>query len=275
MNVTVSVDLMQRIAALEADNSRLKRAAVISRVSSFVLVPTFIILIGAGANFQRDPDELRAKQFVLLDSNNEKTATLASGPDGAGGLFLLDKKNRPRIAISLTPSGQAVLDIRDAAGKAGIRLGSAADGSPVLIFYAREGDGAIEKNRIDLGMKADGSPFLALRARDDPKKALLEAHTTPDGATSFTIRDDKGHLRIGLQSKPDGIAGLRIDEQRPGKSITMATFPQGSGGPSLTIFRADQTRLAGLEVRKDGVPQMVLWDEDRNVLFSTPLPAPK
>jgi hypothetical protein len=68
-------------------------------------------------------DVIRARQFVLVDTDGNERASLVS--DGAGSVFLVmfDKDERPRADMSVTPYGPSI-NFYDPSGKSRAVIGS-------------------------------------------------------------------------------------------------------------------------------------------------------
>jgi len=113
------------------------------------LASTFLALLGLvfllGAVRERDTkmfDEIRARQFVLVDANGNVRAGLGVGTDGSAALAFADLEGKIRTGLAVLP-----------------------DGSPRLRFYGKDG-----RARGGLGVSPDGSIALALA---DKEGALL------------------------------------------------------------------------------------------------------
>jgi hypothetical protein len=258
-----------RLDALEAENRRLR--ARISRAN--VLAAFMIAAIGCSAVmvYLREFDEIHTKRLVLLDANNETRAILENGKAGGASFVLFGQNRQPRIGMYLSELGVATMQVSDQYQKKGVRVGTNAEGSSWLIFSDGVGNDGIEKSRINLGMFNEGYLAFDFRAKDNPETVLFRTESAIGGATRVCINNKEGDDRIQILANPDGSAAVLVAESSLGKKVSLAAYPPGGGGPSLLIFDSKKGRIAGMEVRKDGIPQVVLFDQQHRRIFETPL----
>ena len=69
--------------------------------------------------------EVRARKFILVDSNDKERATLVSGNDGSVYLVMFDAAGKNRVNLAATPAGPS-LTLYDPSGQARTAIGSTA-----------------------------------------------------------------------------------------------------------------------------------------------------
>ena len=85
---------------------------------------------------------VQARQFQLVDEENELRAQLATGPDGAASLEFMPNGETPRVSVGVNRSGTAVIALRDETGQIRARVAVEASGTPTT-FNIRDANDQI------------------------------------------------------------------------------------------------------------------------------------
>ncbi len=126
--------IIQRLDRLEREARWWKILASVS-----VVFLGLVFLMGAVVG-GRSADEVRARQFVLVDASGKVRAGLSVGSDGSAALALLDLKGKTRAGLTVLPSGLPRLRLYDEEEKALAGLGVWSDGAASLALATREGE---------------------------------------------------------------------------------------------------------------------------------------
>jgi hypothetical protein len=188
--------LLERIAVLERRVRRLRRggaAAVVLALSALTL----------GASSSGPPASLRAREFVLVDANDQPRAVLGFRSDGAPRLNLLadDGRSRARLELLKDDSPGLVFSDRDARDIAS--FGATSDGSSTLSLKNADGH-----RRAELSLLTTGAATLAFRNEAEQYQAALSM--TKDGSTGLVLSDERGRNRLAAQVGADGTPALRL-----------------------------------------------------------------
>jgi hypothetical protein len=192
---TVTV-VLQRLARLEEARRRWKLLGI-----GTISVLALVVLLGA-AGGTKVPEEIRAKQFVLVDQNGKIRAMLRSFENGSASLTVNDDAEKPRITMGVEGVGNPLLALIDRTGKdARVFLsmiqGVAAQGvqgvvSPSVFGLTIKGQAG--KERIELAV-TDGTPDLTLYDRSGQERATLRVDGMTGGTPrlNFFDKDGKSH----------------------------------------------------------------------------------
>ncbi len=126
----------QRLDRLERQVRRWKTLASVS----VALLSLGFLLGSMGDGGSTVSDEIRAKQFSLVDANGKVRAGLRVGSDGSTALALADPEGRTRAGLAVLPDGSARLRLYDEDEKARAGLDIGADGSATLALAGRDGE---------------------------------------------------------------------------------------------------------------------------------------
>jgi len=103
-------------------------------------------------------DVVRAKQFDLLDDEDNLRMRMNGGADEGVGMEFYDRDGTVRLAIGVNREGTAVVDAKDDTGQTRARIGVEASGWPAL-FSLRNGANNIV---AQIAMHDDESPSVTL-----------------------------------------------------------------------------------------------------------------
>ncbi len=148
-------------------------------------------------------DEVRAKRFVLVDSNGNERATLSEESGGEVSLVFMDKGGKVRAGLGVGADGLPELTLYDANQKKLVRLRTHSRGGSHLELYATDikghafigmvGDGPfvdlVEKDGISLSLYGHGLGLL-----DKKYKAFVALGPKPNGQPALTFIDKKGKV---------------------------------------------------------------------------------
>lgn len=155
----------QRIAAVEADNRRLRRLSFVLITITAVLAGLAVALMFVASRYGLPgstaeivaarqfvmrgadgkvrglwgTDEKGAVRLVLQDEGGQPRMRLSLLDDGAAGFALIDSAGHNRAVFAMLPDQSISLALADATGKTRSVLGLARDGSSSLIFTDRNG----------------------------------------------------------------------------------------------------------------------------------------
>ena len=132
---------------------------------------------------KKKQDTVRAKEFILEDSEGRERVHLSMGNEDSIVLSFKDEKGKTRLYMGLTQDGTPRLGLEYAEGKGSIQL-EANDklNSAALIIV-----GASGKAQVLLGVAQNGHPAIALYDNDG-KQVFPATPPTEDGH----LNDDLG-----------------------------------------------------------------------------------
>jgi hypothetical protein len=194
--------LLERIALLERRLRRLRRGG-----AAVVIFALSAMLLGASAT--GPATSLRAREFVLVDSNDQPRAVLGFRDDGAPRLNLLAQGGESRARLELLE-----------------------DGSPGLVFS--------DHDALDIasfGATADGSSTLSLKNADGHRRAELSLLTT--GTATLAFRNEAEHYQAALSMTKGGTAGLLLSDHQ-GRN-RLAAEVKADGHPEFRLIGPDGT----------------------------------
>lgn len=142
--------------------------------------------------------ELRARQFVLVDKSGRATAMLATDSrSDQPALVLSDKAGRPRVLLQLAPGGEAEFVLMTGRGKTGALIGMDPYDQPTLMLNDRTGKtrgvfavwGPDPTLRLLDATEADRVVLGGAETRDSTTGA-----TTPRSVSSMSLHDETGKV---------------------------------------------------------------------------------
>ena len=134
---------------------------------------------------------VQARQFQLVDDQNNVLALLGSGPNGSAGLEIY-KGDTPRLSLGTDETGRVSLSLRDNAGTISVRLAVDSSGSPTVFTF-----------------------------RDAPERVRAQILLQDDGAVGVTLTDGMGAERVNITVLADGLAlvGLYDKDGNPSDGL--------------------------------------------------------
>ena len=173
----------ERLTRLEQKNRRLTLALVLT-----ALAAGLVVTAGMGPA-EAVPDEIKAHQFTLVDTDGKMRARL--GPSSEGASFILfDAAGKPRAGFGMTKKGPEIL-LTDEKGKPQLML--SAEGPPLLQLFDESG-----KLRADLTVRkggvGEGPAFQLYDAYGRARAALIASKDGP----AFVLFDRSGRVLRSL-----------------------------------------------------------------------------
>jgi hypothetical protein len=233
-------ELETRLAALEKQNRRLRRGAVLLGLGALAA-----LLAGAARPRSR---VVTATEFRLVDSKGT-----------VKGSFLADK-NGP------------VLALRDAMGRARARVSVGADGAPRV-----ELADSAEKVRAALALGPAGSPELAFTDESARERAGLRV--TPAGLPRFDLSDGAGKNRASLGVDSEGEAAVSLADADANPRAALSVESDGSprlklsdadGAPRASLGRTPLTETHSGRAKLTEPSSLILFDARGRVVFMAP-----
>ncbi|MCZ6687974.1 MAG: hypothetical protein O7H41_00015 [Planctomycetota bacterium] len=265
-----------RVERLERDNRRLK---VVGTLAAGVLGIAWLL----GAAFddkEKVPDEVRAKEFILVGQGGEALVrlhattirvkedevivlpklvflgkdgkdrlTLGGGGDLAPYLRMQGSDGVTRLQMDLT-EGKTGITLRDKNAKVRATFAVNAEGQPFLGLHDEQ-----ERLRIGLAHHSDGS-FLVISDGTVPRATV---GVTPDGAPGVAVNGKDGKPRIFLSVPQDSTPSLSIVDGE-GK-LHCQLFRDPDQGTGLRLFREGEILALSATVNPTGVPSYVVIDQ--------------
>jgi hypothetical protein len=195
----------ERLAALEAQVTALRRARVLARVGYITL---FLLLIGfiwsANQGLMLRPPAIEATRFVVVDAQGRQRATWGLDDDGAARLVLLDSLGVARLRLSVLSSGWPGIALVDDHGRTRSALGVLPDATNSLVFADAAGN-----TRIVLGV-------------------------APDETTTLVFADHVGQTRAAIGVAATGLSTLLLSD-----SITPESQAADSISPDSALTARD------------------------------------
>jgi hypothetical protein len=170
-------DLELRLAAVERQNSQLRRFVAVASLCAIALPLLAAFTPGRAPALE----EVRAERFVLVDGAGKERAALEIDKETTPRLVLTDPEGAPRLLLAVDPA-TAYLILKDDQGKN--RLGLAVDAYPHLMMH------------------------------DETQLPRIHASVGIKGASSVLFSDGKQYpLGFGIDSKGMVWRKPEIDEQ--------------------------------------------------------------
>jgi hypothetical protein len=155
-------DLMRRVERLEREAGRWRGLALAGAA-----LLGFVVLSGATPQSSGPAvEDVRARQFTLVDPGGSTRAVLGMGSTGAAGLELYDRAGIVLTQLTVGPNGV-----------------------PQLTLLDRSATG-----RAVLGLDPDGSPHLTLLDERSGTRAVLGHTSIEGGGTGPTVRRSAASL---------------------------------------------------------------------------------
>ena len=158
------MELESRVDRLERENRRLKRLGVTALVVAGLIV-------GLGQARPRQPEEVRATKFVLVDEGGQQRATLGI-ENGGPALVLEDTTGRGVVQLQVPKiPDKPSLYLRDPRESARVELAMTMNG-PVLHFTDKTGTRVrLAANELNAPLAAiydeDGKQLFKVSAKDE------------------------------------------------------------------------------------------------------------
>ena len=198
--------LLERLDAVERDNSRLRRLsiALIALVAILTGLAVAIMVVSAEYGLPgttadivaarqivvRDKaglprglwgvDDSGAVRLVLQDQQGQPRIRLSLLGDGAAGVTLIDSAGHNRAVVALLPDQAVSVVLADGTGKTRSVFGLAPDGNSTLLFADRTG-----VPRASIGIDSRGLGNFTLSERGSP------VEETPEVEPADTITDSQ------------------------------------------------------------------------------------
>ena len=134
---------------------------------------------------------VQARQFQLVDEQNNVLALLGPGPSGSAGLEVY-KGGTPRMTLGTDETGRVALSLRDNAGTISARVAVDSSGVPTVFTI-----------------------------RDAPDRIRAQILLQDDGAVGITLTDGAGEERVNITVLADGLAlvGLYDKDGNPANGL--------------------------------------------------------
>lgn len=166
---------------------------------------------------------MNAKTFVLVALNAFLLTWMSlDGGQPTRKIVLRDEDGRPRIEMS-AEGNRAVIEMRNANGKLGVRLLTSDEGRSSIILGGRK-----VPDRIQLEVSADGSAALTLRDPSGFSRGAISVSRMPAGgayATSLSLHNDSNTLSLhsddarGWRGTARALGLPEEDQDRGGYSV--------------------------------------------------------
>ena len=241
-------DVLDRLAALERDNRRWKRAGG-------ALALALLASVAIGFTNPR-ADVVEAERFVLKGADGTELGSL--GVDSQGAPMLLMRKDSAYVALATAAPG---LILRGTDGKRGVFLGVDGAGSTLLELTSDK-----LQQGVKLATHADGSSGVYLRDEAGFPRATMEALSTGDAI--YTVRADKGALRGTFSVDSNGNSSSMLLDSLGRRRIGMVVGPDGT--PLLSLDDEETRTRASLSMIFDGSPLLELYGESGEPTFEAP-----
>lgn len=241
-------DVLQRLAALERDNRRWKRAG-----GALALALLASVAIG----FTSPTAEIvEAERFVLRGADGTELGSL--GVDAQGHPMLLMRKDSAYAALTLAAPG---LVMRGSDGKRGAYLGIDNAGSTVLELTSDK-----LQQGVKLATHEDGSCGVYLRDETGYPRATME--TLAAGDAIYTVRGEKGALRGTFSVDANGNSSNLLLDSLGRRRIGMVV--QADGTPTLSLDDEETRTRASLSMIFDGSPKLELYGAGGDATYKAP-----
>lgn len=198
-SATERIELNQRLAQLENDLRRWRRASVCG------LLGLLAALVGVTVWGLRPPAIIRAESFVLCDAAGRTRGELKMDSNGSPALGLYDDQGKQRIRLALDVNGWPRLGMTDGSN---LRIWMAlnSEGAPQLFFRDQQG-----VKRLDLSLDAVGSSALVMfDPTETPRAAFgLDEQLIP----GILLRGRDGVSRANLTIPPEGVPLLGLADK--------------------------------------------------------------
>jgi hypothetical protein len=243
-----------RLAALERQNRRLRRALV-------VLAAVVIVALGAAAVALVAPYNAQVGLYLGQLLGRPEVVETKKTIVEAEQFVLRARDGRVRATLGLRGENSMGLDLYDAAGKARAGLDLGSDGEANLWLGADDGQVAASFNGRGVRIGASGRPGASLTPAG---LSLLDAAQRPrvtlaakeDGTTSLTLNDREGKT------------GALVDVAAEGSRLGLfygggvrAGIGYGRGGSQLNLFSEDGQDHATLSLMPDGSTSLLFHDQ--------------
>ena len=170
------------------------------------------------ANAARATQTVRAEQFLLVDKEGAKRASLQVNSSGAANLVMYDAAGHDRADLRVTKEGVGTIGFREDSGAPKVLIGAAPNGRDGVTLYGHNNkllagltggandeasltlyDPGTGRARAGLGVAANGLPALALF--DGNGKDRAELHVNPNGKAGLALADENGKSIAGMPEK--------------------------------------------------------------------------
>ncbi len=102
--MTINDLIIERIERLERECRRLRQQSLPWKLAESLALVGVLVLIVGGANQKKTPKTIKADQFILRGEAGKKRAVLEVSTQGHTVLSLLDKNEKPRVALVVAGS---------------------------------------------------------------------------------------------------------------------------------------------------------------------------
>ena len=185
MNDSTLTILIQRVERLEQVNRWWKLLGI----SAVVMLGLAVLLGVTGGKEAQIVDELRAKQFIVVDQVGSPVAILGGIPPDLVGLGLFDKKGKIRLRLQVDSHSIASLALlHDTDEVSGISLAAGAEGMSVFTITDKKNLG-----RVMLGMAEDQGPIV-FAFQDIHGKRRMILNSEADGSSQLGFFDRNGKV---------------------------------------------------------------------------------
>jgi hypothetical protein len=209
-------------------------------IASLAVLAAGLVLTGAVRS--KIPDEVRARQFTLVDKAGAPLAQLTVSSSGEPVVRMMNRSSQADITLRITDAGpmlsiaEAGLSLTDRRGATRARLTALADGSTTLelgsgpiLSITESGLSLVDRRgatRARLAALADGSTTLELGSGTgsvavavqtdgtanvvlaNAGQSRLELAVQPEGPARLTVNDRNGRARAGFTVHPGGLAEI-------------------------------------------------------------------
>jgi hypothetical protein len=247
--------LAKRVAKLEAQNRRLKKAGI----ASFIVASAVIAMGQAPAK-----KVIEANEFVLQDASGKARARLSMETTDKPALTFLRDQTTP--TASLTGGDEPFLTLNRAGTAEQVQLGANKEFVGLAIYEKEIRAGlSMQKGATALDLfDASGQPKVTLNFSslgsgftmfDPHDKASLSMSVSPAvGGPVFSMFDSTGGSRVTLVT-PDGEPSLKLEDKE---------------GFAATLGQADLLVPGTGRKENTSAASIVLFGKDKKVLWSAP-----
>lgn len=262
-----------RLAALDAAVARLTvenrrhrrtgRAAILLAAGALMMAPM---------SASQTSNEVRAKQFVLVDEAGGTRGALMVNPDGSSALVLSDERQRTRLTVSVAREGATELALTDGRDKRRFITGIDASNTPFLSLRNAESTSA--------------SASLAVVGAGNPVLRLADAAGRPRLVTSV-VGEDVSFALLGTKNRHGAVLAVEAQTSRLSLADSTGTdrlwaairndspvvqFLDTKGVPRSGLTTINNDEGVALISQSPGAakPGVVLYGKDLKVLWSAP-----
>jgi hypothetical protein len=247
-------DVLARLARLETENGRLRKAAA--------LVVLGVAALSLTAQDRMERDTFTAQRYQLVDKNGKQRAWFGvNDKDETTLIFYGDDAKSARLALAAEPSGTALVSLCDATGRPRISLVSQANGSAQVGLHDESGQCIAE-------LVSDRNNPAALVLRDAACRDRLRVEVGKDGLPGLSLSDPGGKIVGQLCAEKSSPVALVLRDNAGAERLRAEVGKNGS--PGITLDDDAVRPRATLSLGVKGEPLLELLDVRGKTLFKAP-----